>query len=48
MSEPMTDDELNEAKSEAPKLTEGTVSIGPWRPAWKVRASAGDVKKFLA
>ena len=48
MSEPMTDDDLNEAKSKSPKLTEGAVSIGPWRPTWKVRASAGDVKNFLA
>lgn len=33
--EPLSDDELEEAKSAAPKTgSDGAVSIGPWRPPW--------------
>lgn len=47
--QPLSDDELEEAKSAAPKTgSDGAVSIGPWRPPWQNKASAADAAAALS
>ena len=47
--EPFSEEELDEAKSEAPKkAADGAVEIGPWRPSWQKKASAKEAAGALS
>ena len=48
-SKPLSQDELDEAMSAAPKKdSSGAVVIGPWRPEWQGKASSEEANEIFS